>query len=409
MSYHYAIYESVIEYFNGELVFCVYARPKSNKIYELNNFCVYRETESGNKTFRNLNLSMAGYCVNFDELEPWYEFELKSSGPYSFSYISFHEENLIFDKYPKFKYVYDYIKNKSFDLKFIFSILQFWIKHPECEYVFKSGFDKVALDKRFYKITDKKRSETFTMMKKIKSIKGLSSELNFNQLMYLVKNPKTDLYVYSQFIQDINSYYFDFESKKYTTFLYYSYYFKIKDDFASFGEFTGYYRDYVVMCNDLNKNLSDKFWKFPKYFRIAHNKVMKEHNIYKKNLEKNKQRIDKEKYENVCGKFFELKENINGYDIFVPQYDDWNKQAEVLHQCIITAQYRQKVIDKNCLLIFVRKNNIPIATCEVQKNFKIMQFYADELDRKNCLPTDDVKLAMNIWLDKVSKKIKRIG
>lgn len=409
MSCHNAVFESYIELINGEITYCVNASPRTCNNYKLFYPCVYRESISGNKITRNLYIGMYGYIVNFDFLEEWSEFYPKTHGPYTNNYLNRIEENLIFEKYPKFKYVYDCIKKKCFDLKFIFSILQFWIKHPECEYVFKAGFDKIALDSRFYKLSKKKQAETFATMKRLKGLTSFCEKINFNQLMFLVNNPKTNLSIFVNYISELNSYYFEKQTMKFATYENYCYYNNFKEEFTSFRQFAYYYRDYIVMCEALNKNLSDKFWKFPKNFRVAHNKILKEHQEYKKTLEIKELERRKAEYKKICSKFFPYGEKIGGYDIYVPQYDEWEDQAKVLNQCILYADYQKKVIEKQSLLIFVRKENIPVATCEVNPVFEIKQFYANELDRHNCLPTEDVKAAMNIWIDKISKKFHKIG
>lgn len=71
-------------------------------------------------------------------------------------------------------------------------------------------------------------------------------------------------------------------------------------------------------------------------------------------------------------------------------------QADVLHQCIITAKYDEKVINNTCLIVFVRENGIPRATAQVYKNGNIGQFYADE-KAKDIHPTEDIKKAFGQW------------
>lgn len=97
----------------------------------------------------------------------------------------------------------------------------------------------------------------------------------------------------------------------------------------------------------------------------------------------------------------ELEEyNYDGYSIFVPQdVLTIEKQAKDLHQCLVYAGYIDKVINKKCLLVFVQKDGKSIATAELYPDNKLGQFYADELDRKNCRPTQEVKKAFNKWLE----------
>lgn len=94
---------------------------------------------------------------------------------------------------------------------------------------------------------------------------------------------------------------------------------------------------------------------------------------------------------------------IDGYNIIVPKtMEQWKTQSNVLNQCIIRMNYMDKV-NKNFVLFFILKGDKPIATCEVTNLLekKIGQFYADEHDRINCLPTPEVLNAMHKYLDEL--------
>ena len=70
-----------------------------------------------------------------------------------------------------------------------------------------------------------------------------------------------------------------------------------------------------------------------------------------------------------------------------------------MHQCLVSCDYISRVIKGECVLVFVQKNGKPIATAELKSGNKIGQFYANELDRDNCLPTGEVREVMNKWLE----------
>jgi hypothetical protein len=117
-----------------------------------------------------------------------------------------------------------------------------------------------------------------------------------------------------------------------------------------------------------------------------------------KRLEKLREK--QEKYGKAVKKLIGLKFDINGYSVFVPEnVEEISRQADALHQCLITADYVSKVINKECILVLVQKDGVPIATCQLLKGNKIGQFYADELDRSNCLPSDEVREVMNKWIE----------
>ena len=73
-------------------------------------------------------------------------------------------------------------------------------------------------------------------------------------------------------------------------------------------------------------------------------------------------------------------------------------QADFLHQCLITAKYYEKMAKKNCILVFIKKDDEPIATAELNKEDKVVQFYGNELDRSNCKPNEEIKNIFDNWL-----------
>jgi hypothetical protein len=136
-----------------------------------------------------------------------------------------------------------------------------------------------------------------------------------------------------------------------------------------------------------------------------HNKMMIEAQEIKKALEEQ----EKMSFVERMQKYQCLNCEVNGYFIYIADnLEDWKLQAENLHQCILKARFDKQVLDRRCLIVFIRKDNEPIATCQLYKDYSIGQFYANELDRQNCLPTEDVKTAMNIWIKQSKSRMKEI-
>ena len=107
-----------------------------------------------------------------------------------------------------------------------------------------------------------------------------------------------------------------------------------------------------------------------------------------------------EKYIKAVKNYLPMNYDIDGYTVFVPgTVEEIDRQAKELHQCLITCDYISRVIKGECVLVFVQKNGEPVATAELKKGNKIGQFYANELDRDNCLPTDKVRAVMNKWIE----------
>lgn len=93
---------------------------------------------------------------------------------------------------------------------------------------------------------------------------------------------------------------------------------------------------------------------------------------------------------------------IDGYEIYIPSsVEDIEEQANALNQCLITCDYDKKMARGQTILVFMRKENKPIATCEIDKGKIIKQFYANEAHRNHCKPTEKMKKAMNKYLTKL--------
>ena len=94
-----------------------------------------------------------------------------------------------------------------------------------------------------------------------------------------------------------------------------------------------------------------------------------------------------------------------GYSVYIPEtVKEIRTHAKALHQCLVSADYIGKVIDGKCYLVFVVSDGKPIATAEVFKSGKIGQFYTDELDRNNCLPSAEVRGYVTEWISENLKK-----
>ena len=88
----------------------------------------------------------------------------------------------------------------------------------------------------------------------------------------------------------------------------------------------------------------------------------------------------------------------SGISVYVPEdIADIQKQAKALNQCLITSDYIGKVIQRKCVLVFIRDGKKPMATAELLPNGKIGQFYGNELDFNDCLPQKKAKYALRKW------------
>ena len=120
--------------------------------------------------------------------------------------------------------------------------------------------------------------------------------------------------------------------------------------------------------------------------------------------EEKRLREQKKAIKRIEKKFAEINKSIDGYSIFVTSnYDEWQKQAKALHQCICACGYYQGTADGNYTIVFIQKEGKPIATAQIYQNGTIGQFYADETDRNNCKPSEEVSAALDKWMAQVPK------
>lgn len=414
MSYHRAIYEGRVINNNGELCLEYIARPAYSSTYnKVKNTkkAVYRKTEKGVILFNCIDFDYNGYKVDFDAENEWFEAysSFKGNGPYISDLVTKFDLAPIFDKYPKFKYIWDEIPH-DFSLVGLFNLLCFWIAHPECEYPIKMGYHRIATDKRFYKLTKSKFKDVFSFMKRLLSLKRDVSFISLNDICSVLKDKNNvDLSLFYEWCLLKNDTYFNKAINKEANNNYhlYAYYInkKLLYDNLSYSGFLRYYDDYITMCKTANKNLNDNYWRYPKNFNAMHNKMM----IEAQEIEKALEEQEKMSFAERMQKYQCLNCDVNGYFIYIADnLEDWKLQAEKLHQCILEARYDKQVLDRRCLIVFIRKDNEPVATCQLYKDYSIGQFYANELDRQNCLPAEDVKTAMNIWIKQSKSRMKEI-
>lgn len=164
------------------------------------------------------------------------------------------------------------------------------------------------------------------------------------------------------------------------------------------------YRDYLNMLKQTDHGKSD-YWLYPKNLQKKHNELCAEIER-KKELEELKKLQKKQKnYTKAIKRYIGKRLDAGGYSVYIPDtVKEIRAHAKALHQCLVSADYIGKVIDGKCYLVFVVFGGKPIATAEVFKSGKIGQFYTDELDRNNCLPSAEVRGYVMEWISENLKK-----
>lgn len=386
-------YTDRLELENGLLVRIVTATSRKDKSKMLD---IYKHFENGDCFCRNLYYSMYGYRVGFpNEVNSLYgnrgscDFiqklddygECRKVNSFSSRIVSDNEKKLIEEKYLEFKYI---LKKYPHTIEQTMQILDIWKTHKEIEFVLATGYNKVALNKSFWQLSKDKQKEICSFIRKNPNYKNFTLQ-DIQTILKFNAKPE-EFVVYKKFC-------FMYRKVAYNV---YKYLVKIgKADINGIY----LYKDYHDLLVKTNHDKNNVYWKFPKDLQKKHDELREEVKHMHELEETEKLKKKQNDYKKVVKNLFKFKKDIDGYFVYVPEnVEDIKEQADKLHQCLIQCDYVSQVINKSCVLVFIRKDDEPIATVQLLKGDKIGQFYANELDRDNCLPTDEVRAVFAKWL-----------
>lgn len=399
-------YEDRLDLLDGKLVRVIKATSRSKR-QPKRTLDVYREDEDGNAVCRNLYSSCYnGYRVGFpndttningytyvEELQDWGECPRLTFFPSR--PLTEAEKALVVGQYPEFRYVLAKWQGSIVDTM---KALDLWKEHKEIELVLASGYQSVAFNKSFWKLTEKKRKEIALFMRKNPGLK----DLTLSDIQTVLKHglDAEDWGRYKAFCRREGNVSYD------------TYKYLVRIGMAD-GRGKWLYRDYQNLLSQTQHNGNDVYWKFPSDLQARHDRLMEEVRRIRdvEEAERNRKKAEElmrkqEAYVKAVKKLFPLKAEIGGYTVYVPEtIADIKEQADKLHQCLITCDYVSQVADNKCVLVFVRRDGKPVATAQILDGDRIGQFYADELDRSDCLPDDDVRRAVDRWLE-LKKSVK---
>lgn len=297
---------------------------------------------------------------------------------------------------PEYKYLLNKISlEQECNIFTLFKLMQMWKEHPyEVELLVQKRFYSIALNKSLYKLTLKKKKEVLKALK------------NFNH--------NVSLLTVQQYIKS------GLKFDEWWAFMTWNNW-RVKGNYIDSLETFRYcqrkqidkyrYRDMLDMARNQGHNIDDPYWKYPNNPNEMHDRLLQ----IKLEQERMQEQEEMKKVQKAWDKIQEiknknLKESIdlgNGYSLFIPTtIEQYRAAADKLHQCIITAKYYIKVAKGNCLLLMIWHNGEPSSTCEIDYNKQILQFYGNELDRKNCKPSEYEQEAMNKFL--MEFKLKKI-
>lgn len=298
--------------------------------------------------------------------------------------IDWYKEKII-KLYPELKYIANKIPSQ-YPPKKVFEIIRMWREHNEIETLIQHNQYELSMNKQLFKLTPKKKKEVLRFVKdniecEDMTLRGIQTCIK-NNIKY------KDLQRFTECQKDNQVDVFEYLCKK-------------NLDYST-------YKDYQRMAVYTGKNMNDPYWKYPKDFMDKHNAVLMQYENLKaaEEAEKNEKEANKFKaYEPMLKLVSETLNQemvIEGYRFYIPgEFSEIKEQATKLKQCLITMNYPKKVVSGKSLLIFVRKDNEPIATAEIDYEKRIKQYYADESDRRCCTPNQQLQDCLKKYLNNI--------
>ncbi len=339
------------------------------------------------------------YCRDWEQkLEPWGKSYTRLEN-LSWQSPSEADKAVFCQKYPEFRWI---LAKSELSNNDYFHLLPYWKKHPhDVELLLDAGYISLAMDGRLWNATDASRKAVLGWLRAHRaevddpSLDGIRCCIRYGCSYEDWCGYNAEIFRDTSVDYDVYRWLKDGLKRNR------SLYAKLRQ-----------YRDYADMAKEAGHDLRDRYWRFPKSLKRAHDKVMTEvANIRAaKKAEELRQKGIKylEAVKAWIGSDMELK---NGWRVYVPESaEDIVRQAEALKQCLVSADYIGKVIKGECVLVFVRFRGRPVATAEILPGGKLGQFYGNEADRNRCKPTKAATVAFDAWkaeyIDSKKKKIK---
>lgn len=370
---------------------------------EQTNFDCYKQYETSPDVCRNLYRNFYNYlAVEFPKETVWNyrtkrhvrrgydEWDEVCCGVHIETgfYPTEREKKIICDKYPAFRYV---LNKWSGTRSQTMAVLKVWKEHPEVELPLALGYYDIIFNKSFYAMKKEDLKKCYKYMNENREL-----NLSITDLKIIVRHGEevSDMYCRAKEIMGRRV---KMGELKWILNQYEKYY---KNDRWALRRDIDEYKE---LCEYFHKDMKDEYWAHPKNLKERLEELRSQRENIRMLEETAKLKKKMTRYKRVIKQFEGWDRVIDGYSIIIPKtIEQWQKQASVLHQCIIRMNYMD-LVSKNRVLFFILKGDTPIATCEVTDLLekKIGQFYADEFDRSNCLPTPEVRNAMLKYLDEL--------
>lgn len=390
---HYCIYEDRLEVENGKLVRIINARWGSKSV-KPGNLDVFKHYEDGECLCRNLYFHyIAGYSVYVEDGveewgKPWMDRKAFTE-VYSFP-MTGDDAETIKSRYPGFRWMLDKLLAAHPDMTKarVFQFLNAWKLWPECERLLSGGYEKLCLSEAFAKAPYLKQKDMFSYLQHHADV----VDPGFGELQFIMKNGVSQeeyrtCKLFKTGIETVRYYRKQLAKRKWNN--------------DMFG-LHGLYRDYIHIGKGNGHDMEDPYWKWPNDLKKAHDKVVEEANEIRKAKEMKKQDDYRKAIEQYVGK--EIKAGKITVHV-ASSIAEWEHQADVLNQCIMYGGYLDDMMAGKCLLLFVMCDGEPMATAEIDRKGKIVQFYADQ-HAVDMTPTSEANAAVKKWLKTFKPKFK---
>lgn len=389
---------------DGRVVRYVEARWPATKTRSAGSVTVYRIDDDGQEKIRYLYYApICGYMVDLDfENDTWYNVSgtckaLRTGANVCSSPITDRETGAILKIYPEFKWTLQ--KAGKVNPAQAMKLLIAWKKDPRTELLVGAHLDNLVANGNFLRMKNERQKAVLAF---IRSTPGAERWTLAKILFVMQGRTPEDYDAWQRFRTDWGT----------------------CCAFDVFKYLNGYraglhmYNDYIRMAKRAGHDIKDRYWKFPKDLKKAHDKVMKEverieaaERLARKKEASRREREKRANFEKVVGKWIRKKVRKNGMVVAIPgDIQTVRHQAKKLHQCLETCDYIGKMAERRCLLVFITtREGAPVATAEILPSGKVGQFYGDEGGRNidKMKPGKKAQEALNAWLKKFKPKWRK--
>lgn len=380
------VFKDYIRNINGKVFLCVQGRCDNKKSYLNKHIECYRESEDGIALCRNLyykNFTHSFFCMYSGEKFRYYSYgeqhyeytqEWVESWIYNlptYTMVTKRDIDNICKSYPNFIYTARKMlkTNPRTTVKDMFEALKIWKKHKEIEYFFNCGLYQACFSKSLYTM---KKANQMKIYKYCNGKKNLDPSIKITEIKKLVSKNVAD--------DEIKDYigFFHCSPKAENSIEFYNYLRKqvAKNPTENIVSINTIYNDYLRLAKKANLDLTDPYHHYPSRLMERHNRLLTQEEAVKRAEDMKKCKEKEESYLKIARKWIDLNtDNFNGYAIFIPQnVKDIIDQANYLEHCLVRCDYISKVARKLCVLVFIQKNGVPVATAEINPNGNCIQF-----------------------------------